>query len=142
MPTPIAPPIILSHKLDELQAIVRAHSTPQSLALHARIVLRAAEVMRPTNLHLGQELGCSISRSANGASAIEPLDLAPCDAPRSGRLRTLPRRRVSRSLRWPVHCLRTDRTVIQWTLDEIVAMCLDALHTDAISRSSILAYSP
>ena len=30
-----------------------------------------------------------------------------------------------------------DRTVIQWTLDEIVAMCLDALHTDAISRSSI-----
>ena len=30
-----------------------------------------------------------------------------------------------------------DRTVTRWTLDEIVATLLDALHTDAISRSSI-----
>ena len=30
-----------------------------------------------------------------------------------------------------------DRTVTRWTLAEIVAPLLDALHTDAISRSSI-----
>jgi len=30
-----------------------------------------------------------------------------------------------------------DRTVTRWTLDEIVATLLDALHTDTISRSSI-----
>src|SRR4029077_10389721 len=30
-----------------------------------------------------------------------------------------------------------DRTVTRWTLDEIVATLLDAVHTDTISRSSI-----
>ena len=47
MPTPIAPHIILSQNArTELQAVARAHSTPQSLALRARIVLRAAELDR------------------------------------------------------------------------------------------------
>src|SRR6185295_20269612 len=32
---------------------------------------------------------------------------------------------------------KQDRTVTRWTLDEIVATLLDALHTDTISRSSI-----
>jgi hypothetical protein len=41
MPTPIAPHIILSHNArTDLQAVARAHSTPQTLALRARIVLR------------------------------------------------------------------------------------------------------
>ncbi len=40
MPTPIAPRIILTQNARaELQALSRAHSTPQSLALRARIVL-------------------------------------------------------------------------------------------------------
>ena len=43
MPMPFAPPIILSQNArTELQALVRASSTPQSLSLRARIVLRAA----------------------------------------------------------------------------------------------------
>jgi hypothetical protein len=59
MPTPFAPHIILSQKArTELQALVRASSTPQSLGLRARIVLRAAETATPTNLHIGRELGC------------------------------------------------------------------------------------
>src|SRR5712691_7838406 len=60
MPTPIAPPIILAQNAHtELQTLARAHSTPQSLAFRARIVLRAAELDRPTNLQIGHELGCS-----------------------------------------------------------------------------------
>jgi hypothetical protein len=39
MPTPIAPHIILSQNArTDLQAVARAHSTPQSLALRARII--------------------------------------------------------------------------------------------------------
>src|SRR5215813_5577005 len=57
MPTPFAPHIILSHKArTELQALVRASSTPQSLGLRARIVLRAADTDSPTNLRIGHDL--------------------------------------------------------------------------------------
>jgi hypothetical protein len=39
MPTPIAPRIILAQNARvELQTLARAHSTPQSLALRARMV--------------------------------------------------------------------------------------------------------
>ncbi len=59
MPTPFAPHIILSHNArTELQAWVRASSTPQSLGLRARIVLRAADTDTPTNLQIGRDLGC------------------------------------------------------------------------------------
>jgi len=59
-PTPIAPLIILSQNArTDLQTVARAHSAPQSLALRARIVLRAAKLNRPTNLKIGHELGCS-----------------------------------------------------------------------------------
>jgi hypothetical protein len=44
MPTPFAPRIILPQNArSDLQTLVRAHCTPQSLALRARIVLRAAD---------------------------------------------------------------------------------------------------
>ena len=57
MPTPIAPRIILPQNARaDLQALMRAHSTPQSLALRARIVLRAADLDRPTNLAISQHL--------------------------------------------------------------------------------------
>ena len=60
MPTPLAPPVILSQKAHtELHALVRASSTPQSLSLRARIVLRAADTDTPTNLPIGRALGCS-----------------------------------------------------------------------------------
>jgi hypothetical protein len=58
MPTPIAPPIILSQNArTDLQTVARAHSTPQSLALRARIVLRAAKLdvhfVNPAPVYLG-----------------------------------------------------------------------------------------
>jgi FixJ family two-component response regulator len=60
MPTPIAPRIILAQNAQvKLQTLARAHPTPQSLALRARMVLRAAAVDQPTNRQIGRELGCS-----------------------------------------------------------------------------------
>ena len=59
MPTPIAPRIILSQNTREnLHTLIRAHSTPQALALRARLVLRAADFDRPTTLHISRELSC------------------------------------------------------------------------------------
>ena len=50
----------------------------------------------------------------------------------------LPPPRVSRSSRWPARCRKTRSAPSPaGRLDEIVATLLDALHTDAISRSSI-----
>jgi hypothetical protein len=55
MPTLIAPRIILPQNArSDLQALTRAHSTPQSLALRARIVLRAAACDNPTNLKISR----------------------------------------------------------------------------------------
>lgn len=140
MPTPIAPPIILSQNArTDLQAVARAHSTPQSLALRARLVLRAAELDRPTNLKIGHELGCSNLTVGKWRRRYLALGLPGLqDAMRSGRPRT-----IASPTRVQVIAVASalpqaqDRTVTRWTLAEIVATLLDALHTDSISRSSI-----
>jgi transposase len=140
MPTPIAPRIILSHNAcTDLQALARAHSTPQSLALRARIVLRAAELDRPTNLKISHELGCS--NLTVGKWRRRYLDLGFSglqDALRAGR----PRAITSPTRLQVISVASTlpqdqDRTVTRWTLDEIAATLLDALNTDPISRSSV-----
>jgi len=60
VPTPHAPAIALSaEQLRDLQRLARAHSTPQALVRRARIVLRAADEDRPTNLQIAAGLGCS-----------------------------------------------------------------------------------
>jgi transposase len=140
MPTPIAPRISLSHNArTDLQALARAHSTPQSLALRARIVLRAAELDRPTNLKISHELGCS--NLTVGKWRRRYLDLGFSglqDALRSGRPRALPSptrvQVISVASTLPQD---QERTVTRWTLDEIAATLLDALNTDPISRSSV-----
>src|SRR5258708_2178390 len=140
MPTPIAPPIILSQNArTDLQAVARALSTPQSLALRARIILRAAELERPTNLKIGHDLGCSNLTVGKWRRRYLALGLPGLqDALRSGRPRT-----IASPTRVQVISVASalpqeqDRTVTRWTLDAIVATLLDALHTASISRSSI-----
>src|SRR5215471_16620519 len=140
MPTPIAPRIILAQNPSrDLQTLVRAHTTPQALALRARSILRAAAVDRPTNLQIGRELGCSNLtvgkwRRRYLESGLPGLQ----DARRSGRRRTI-------ATSTQVHVISVastlphdhDRTVTRWTLDELVATVLDTLHTDTLSRSSL-----
>jgi hypothetical protein len=140
MPTPFAPHIILSQKArTELQALVRASSTPQSLGLRARIVLRAADIDTPTNLHIGRDLGCDNHTVGKWRRRYLALGLSGLqDALRPGRPR-----RIASSTRVQVISVAStlpqtqERTVTRWTLDEIVTTLLDALHTETISRSSI-----
>ena len=82
MPTPIAPRIILAQNAQlELQTLARAHSTPQSLALRARMVLRTAAVEQPTHLQIGHELGCSNLTWANGDGATWNWAAPVCTMP-------------------------------------------------------------
>lgn len=140
MPTPIAPHIILPQNArSDLQALIRAHSTPQSLALRARIVLRAADFDRPTNLAISHELGCDNRTAGKWRRRYADLGLSGLqDAVRSGRPQV-----IASPTRVQVISVASalpedqDRTVTRWTLDEIVTTLLETLNTCAISRSSI-----
>jgi hypothetical protein len=87
MPSPHALPVVLSEEQRRaLQQRARAHSTPQALALRARIVLRAAEDDKPTNLQIAGELGCdndtvALWRRRYGQEGLDGLR----DRPRPGR---------------------------------------------------------
>src|SRR5215831_18827968 len=128
MPTLFAPHIILSHKArTELQALVRASSTPQSLGLRARIVLRAADTDSPTNLHIGHDLGCCDHTVGKWRRRYLALGLPGLqDAIRPGRPRL-----IASSTRVQVIAVASElpqdqeRTVTRWTLDEIVATILE-----------------
>ena len=89
MPVPLAPPVILAEDEESrLASIVRAHSTPQALALRCQVILRAATPDRPSNLQVANELQCNrhtVGRwrrryLAHGSSGLQ-------DAPRPGRPR-------------------------------------------------------
>ena len=140
MPTPIAPRIILAQNAQwELQTLARAHSTPQSLALRARMVLRAAAVEQPTNLQIGHELGCSNLTVGKWRRRYLELGFPGLqDARRSGRPRIIaPPTRVQVISVASALPKDQERPVTRWTLNEIVATLLDALNTEAISRSSV-----
>ena len=119
MPTPMAPPIIVPPNAHtDLQAVARAHATPQSLALRARMVFRAAELDRPTPLNIGHELGCA--HLTVGTWRRRSLDLGfpgLQDAMRSGRPRT-----IASPTRVQVISVASalpqeqDRTVTRWTI--------------------------
>jgi transposase len=140
MPTPFAPRIILAHNArSDLQTLARAHSTPQSLALRAQIVLRAADADTPSNVQISHDLGCSNRTVGKWRQRYHHLGFWGLqDAPRSGRPRTIIAstrvRVISVASALPQN---QERPVTRWTLDEIVTTLLDSLHTDAISRSSI-----
>src|SRR5690348_5523065 len=87
MPIPVALPVTLAaDDRCHLQALVRAASTPQALALRCRLILRAAAPDRPTNGRIAAELGCDrhtvgLWRARFAAHGLPGLQ----DAPRSGR---------------------------------------------------------
>ena len=87
MPVPLAPPVSLTaDEQTRMEALVRAHSTPQALALRCRLILRIAAPDRPSHLHVATEMACerhTVGRwrqryLAHGFNGLQ-------DAPRSGR---------------------------------------------------------
>jgi DDE superfamily endonuclease/Homeodomain-like domain len=140
MPTPFAPRIILSQNArTHLQALARAHSTPQSLALRARIILRAADLDRPSNLAISREIGCASHTAGKWRRRYLDLGISGLqDAVRSGRPKA-----IAASTR--VHVISVastlpheqERPVTRWTLDEIATTLLKTLPIAPLSRASI-----
>ncbi|HLW78004.1 MAG TPA: helix-turn-helix domain-containing protein [Terriglobia bacterium] len=95
MPRPFGSRIVLAAELQQqLQALVRARSTPQALVFRCRLVLRAADDDGPNNQQIAAELGCDrhtvgLWRERFVAAGLAGLQ----DAPRSGRPRSFSPRR-------------------------------------------------
>jgi hypothetical protein len=89
MPVPYAPPVALADEERlQLEALARAHSTPQALAFRCRLILRAAASDHPSNLRLAAALHCDrhtvrLWRTRYLAQGCVGLQ----DAPRPGRPR-------------------------------------------------------
>jgi winged helix-turn helix protein len=89
MPAPYAPPVTFAaEEQAQLEALTRAHATPQALAFRCRLILRAATSDRPSHLRLAAEMRCDrptvrLWRTRYLAQGLAGLQ----DAPRSGRPR-------------------------------------------------------
>lgn len=90
MPVPFAPAIVLSvDEKERLQALARAHSSPQTLAFRCRIILRVATADQPSNLQVATELRCSRNTVVLWRTRFLQHRLTGLqDAPRSGRPRS------------------------------------------------------
>ena len=90
MPRPFASVVELQAELrGQLEALVRARSTPQALVLRCRIVLRAAQDDNPCNQIIASELDCNRHTVAVWRERFVAHGLAGLqDAPRSGRPRS------------------------------------------------------
>jgi hypothetical protein len=89
MPMPWAPVVSLTEEnRKQLEALLRAGSTPQALAFRVQVVLRAAEPDCPPNLQIAAELQCNRRTVAVWRTRYLREGLAGLqDAPRSGRPR-------------------------------------------------------
>jgi transposase len=89
MPRPFGSTIDLADELrGKLEALARAGSTPQALALRCRVVLLAARDDEPSNQEIAAELGCDRHTVGQWRERFAQHGLAGLqDAPRSGRPR-------------------------------------------------------
>lgn len=87
MPRPFALTISLADEArDHLEALVRARSTPQALALRCRIVLLAAADEHPSNQEIAAHPGCERHTVGPWRERFAKHGLPGLqDAPRSGR---------------------------------------------------------
>jgi transposase len=90
MPYPFAPTIVLDAAgRERLQALTRAHSTPQALVFRCRLILRIAAADQASNLQVANEMGCARNTVAHWRNRYAQHGLAGLqDAPRPGRPRS------------------------------------------------------
>ena len=89
MPVPYAPPVTLAdEERTQLEALARAHSTPQAFAFRCRLVLRTAAPDQPPNLRVATEMHCDRHTVRLWRTRYLNHGLAGLqDAPRPGRPR-------------------------------------------------------
>jgi Winged helix-turn helix len=82
-----APRIVLDpYELLDLRRLARAPSTPQALAFRARLVLRCAQAVPPTNEQVAADLGCDSDTVSKWRRRFRRHRLEGlADLPRSGR---------------------------------------------------------
>ena len=97
MPRPFGSPVVLSAaQRSQLEALVRARSTPQALVFRCRIVLRAADPAQLSNQQIARELDCNRHTVGLWRERFVVHGLAGLhDAPRSGRPRSFSPRRTT-----------------------------------------------
>lgn len=90
MPHPYAPTVGLDVKgRQRLEALTRAHSTPQTLVFRCRLILRLAAADQPSNLQVANEMACARNTVAHWRIRYLQDGLAGLqDAPRPGRPRS------------------------------------------------------
>lgn len=90
MARPFGSRVVLTAELrEQLQALVRAHSTPQALVFRCRLILRAADEDRPSNRQIAAEGECDRHTVGQWRERFVAAGLAGLqDAPRSGRPRS------------------------------------------------------
>ena len=141
MPMPFSDVIRLSDpQRAQLEALVRASSTPQALAFRCRLILRAAAEDHPCNLQIAAEFRCDRHTVAVWRNRYLMDGLAGLqDQPRSGRPR-----RFSPSVRLDVISLASSTTdqqdcpATRWALDDLAATLINRnAHELAMSRSTI-----
>jgi transposase-like protein len=72
----------------ELRQVIGAHSTPQAIALRARIILRCIQDDKPTNERVAADLGCDADTVSKWRRRFHCHRLDGLqDHPRSGRPR-------------------------------------------------------
>lgn len=96
MPRPYASPVALPPESRcQIEALLRARSTPQALVFRCRIVLRAAAADNPSNQEIAAELGCNRHTIGQWRERFVTHGLPGLqDAPRSGRPRLFSPRRT------------------------------------------------
>lgn len=89
MPVPFARPVSLTaEEQTRLEALVRAHSTPQALALRGRLILRSAAPDHPSHGPVATELACARPTVGRGRQRFRAHGLTGLqEAPRAGRPR-------------------------------------------------------
>jgi transposase len=90
MPRPFGSTVDLPDEArQQLEALVRARSTPQALVFRCRVVLCAAEPDQPTNQQIASRLGCDRHTAGQWRERFVAIGLQGLqDLPRSGRPRS------------------------------------------------------
>jgi len=139
MPRPFGSIIELPTELRaQLEALVRARSTPQALVFRCRIILRAADDDEPTNQDIADRLGCN-PLSGGGENASPPTaspasktTLAPVDPgafPPEERLHVV-----------NLACSKTEDHPTpdsSWTLAELAFQIVNESHHRAMSHATL-----